>query len=93
MDSVWVESFSGSLYRISCLGRLFLLPFYKQAFVIDRWFRSHVTINNWNYEERRDRSKHKTANHGSAKRRILLAAFSEAEGHGNHAENHRCRGH
>src|SRR3954465_121183 len=44
-------------------------------------------------EQGRDRRERAPADHGAAERRVLLAAFTEAERHGHHADDHRQRGH
>ena len=45
--------------------------------MIDRRFRSQVTIDDRHDEQRRDGGEHQAADHGASERRILLAAFAK----------------
>ena len=44
-------------------------------------------------EQRGDGGHDQAADHGAAERRVLLAAFAQAERHRDHADDHRQRGH
>src|SRR5580658_4521551 len=44
-------------------------------------------------EQSSNRRKRQTADHGAAQRRVLLAAFTQTERHGHHADDHREGGH
>src|SRR5579864_1138503 len=46
-----------------------------------------------NEEQSREGSEQQSADHRAAERRILLATFSHANGHGHHADNHGQGGH
>src|SRR5471032_1673338 len=46
-----------------------------------------------NENERRDRRKNQATDHGPPERRVLLAAFAQAERHRRHADDHGERGH
>ena len=49
--------------------------------------------NRWNKEQGRYGGEKQTADHGTAKRCILLATIAEAQSHRDHAEDHGERGH
>src|ERR1700734_1688470 len=46
-----------------------------------------------NEEERGNGGEDQSTDHGAPERRVLLAAFAEPHGHGNHADDHGERGH
>src|SRR5579859_13498 len=46
-----------------------------------------------NEEQSREGGEQQPADHRATERRVLLAAFSHANGHGHHADNHGQRGH
>ena len=56
--------------------------------MIDRRFRAEVTINDRHNKKGGDGGKEQAADDGAAERRVLFAAFAEAERHGQHAEDH-----
>src|SRR3982750_1548388 len=53
----------------------------------------HDAENDGDEDERRRSRENEAADHRTAERRVLLAAFAEAERHRRHADDHRERGH
>ena len=53
----------------------------------------HDAENDGNEHQRRDGREDQAADDRAAERRVLLAAFAEAERHRHHADDHRERGH
>lgn len=49
--------------------------------------------NHGNEDQRRHGRNQQSADHRAAQRRVLLAALTEAEAHGHHADDHRQGGH
>src|SRR5947207_6440017 len=55
--------------------------------------RPEQAVDDGNDEERGERRHREPADDRAAQRRVLLAALAEPEGHGEHADDHRERGH
>src|SRR5580704_14576019 len=61
--------------------------------MVDRPFSAQQAVNQRNHKQGGDGGHHEAPDNGAAQRRILLAAFSQAQGHGKHTDNHSAGGH
>src|SRR5689334_12721680 len=81
------------LAQLHFIAEIFVFFFDDPAFEIDGRSLAQYAIHQRDDEERGERRQEQAADDGAAQRRVLFTAFTQAERHGEHADDHRAGGH
>jgi len=66
-----------------------MLFIFDLTILIDRRFLTQIRAHDGREEQRSKRRDGESADHSAALRSVLLAAFTQAQGHWQHADDHR----